>query len=710
MADENDLPGWRKKFLANRMTFESILFERESVLPQKEKMSTGLLVLAGIWLFYSLLLAQWVLRRGYFFVQADAESFTGLLRYAAYLKSQGVLALIKPELAGMSLNPPFYFLAYVPVLSYLTSDLNLALIIVNSFFMLVLALSVFAAVRKTRPNRSGWLGAAFALSMPFVLETARRPAPEMALMALVAALYACYIRSEEFEQGNKWTFWFALCLSLGFFSHRFFWLYTLPLIPFILTGLSSPLSRDELLKGIFPGLLLNLPWYLFSAAVLASGFLPVIGAYQGFWACLKTGLASAGLPLFTLGALALAWMYFSVFMPYEKKKIVAALFWVPYLVLTWGLRGSRPELLYPAMLLPFAIAVPVMTPHALRRYLFVLVLALGAVNQSGLVPPFSLGRYSFGGLPLPPSQVYRVDEIISQIKAGTPAKAGLVGVYGGDNGLNADSLRFAALKAGLDARFENDPACPACASVLILKTRAAGAAAPRAGAFAGVKAQPWFPQLFAKKTELALADASWVEVYVKVPGLGRIFEDGTYSLGALTFGELSIPDATLKVEGFDAAAGAYAKGEFFAPSAALRGGDIYGLTLQLEGVQLAGAAPTPVPAGMKSLKLTSAKITSYALEKYLSERFPSLSELQVTLDRTLGVSAVARGRKLEAEFILALTAPDVIEIRPVVFSLGPVSVSQYLLKLFSFRMDFSGNPYGFTISGLRIRGQMLEFY
>ena len=113
---------------------------------------------------------------------------------------------------------------------------------------------------------------------------------------------------------------------------------------------------------------------------------------------------------------------------------------------------------------------------------------------------------------------------------------------------------------------------------------------------------------------------------------------------------------------------------------------------------------------MKSLKLTSAKITSYALEKYLSERFPSLSELQVTLDRTLGVSAVARGRKLEAEFILALTAPDVIEIRPVVFSLGPVSVSEYLLKLFSFRMDFSGNPYGFSISGLRIRGQMLEFY
>ncbi|MEK7722108.1 MAG: hypothetical protein AAB359_06930, partial [Elusimicrobiota bacterium] len=53
------LSPWRKKFLTTRLTFESLLFERELMQPQREKLSTGLLGLGGIWLFHALLLAQW---------------------------------------------------------------------------------------------------------------------------------------------------------------------------------------------------------------------------------------------------------------------------------------------------------------------------------------------------------------------------------------------------------------------------------------------------------------------------------------------------------------------------------------------------------------------------------------------------------------------------------------------------------------------------
>ncbi|OGS14292.1 MAG: hypothetical protein A2285_00510 [Elusimicrobia bacterium RIFOXYA12_FULL_57_11] len=709
MTDENEMPAWRKKFLATRLAFESILFEREMVMPQKERMSTGLTVLAGIWLFHALLFAQWVLRRGYFFLREDAESFTAVLRYADYFQSQGVWALLKPELSSLTFNPPFYHLAYVPVLRYLTTDLSLALIVVNSFFMLVLALSVFLAIRKSRPNRAGWLGAAFALALPFVLETVRRPAPEIALMALVAAVYACYILSEEFEHAS-WTFWFGLSLGLGFYCHRFFWLYVIPLAPFILSGFLNPLSRDELFKGVFPGVVLNLPWYLFSVVVLVSGLAPFVGEPQGFWACMKTGVASAGLPLFTLGALALVWMYFSVFMPYEKKKVVAALFVVPYLVLTWGLRGHRPELLYPAMLFPFAVALPIMTPHAARKYLLFFVLALGAVNQSGLVPPLSIGSYRFGGLPLPPGKVYRVEELIALVKAQVPAEGGLVGLYGSDEGLNVDSLRFAASKNACRVKFENLPVCPACSSVLIYKNNPSALTVPdpAVAAFSGVKAQAWFTQLFAKKAELELADASKIEVYVKVPGLGKIFPDGVYNLSGLALGRLKIEDATLKIAGFNAATGAYAKGEFFAPSVLLSGGDIYGLGLEIGGLELAGTEQKPVPAGTKSIKVTSAKISSYAVERYLSEKFPSLTELHVSLEHTLGVSAFARGYKLDAEFAMVLPRPGLLEVKPSEFSFGSFTVPVFLLDLFSFRLDYSDNPYGLQIFGLKMRGQMLE--
>ena len=706
--DTDNLSPWRKKFLANRMTFESLLFEKELVRPGKEKLSTGLLVLGAIWLFHALLLAQWAFRRGYFFNQADAESFGGVLRYAAYLKSQGFWALLKPEFSDLTLNPPLYYLSYVPVLDYLTTDLNLALIVVNSFYLLILALAIFLAVRRSRPNQAGWLGAGFALAFPFVLETARRPSPELALMALAAATYACYIRSDEFEH-QQWTFAFALCLGLGFFSHRFFWLYALPLTPFIVEGFANPSSRDELFKGIFPGVVLNLPWYLFALAAVAAGLVPLWGEYNGFFHYLRLGMAAAGLPLFVLGAAGLTWMYYSVFMPYEKKKVVAAWFWAPYLLLTWAVRGSYPQLLYPA-LLPLAIAVPVMTPHQARKYLLVFVLLLGAVNQSGQVRPFG-GKYPLAGLPLPPAGDFRSTEILALLEINAPAKGGLAGIYG-DESLNAGALRFAATKSQLKVKFADSPACPACAYILIHKTPRAGEKPPAAeAAFAALQKTNWFPSVFYKKADLELSDASRAEVYVKNPTAEKFLENGTHEVRNLALGPLSIDDATLNLSGFDPATGVYASASLFAPSALLLGGDIYGLTLDISGLSAAGASLNPfVPAGVSGVRVSSARITEYAVERYLAERYPFLTDLKITLDGNLGVEAQVRGNRLHADFELSIKDGAVLEAKPLYFTLGPLTLSPYMLQLFTFRLDFSDNPYGIRVSGLRIAKKMIELY
>lgn len=710
MSDnDNELSPWRRKFLASRMAIESILFEREVGLAKKETLTKGLLVLGGIWLFFALLLAQWAVRRGYFFGQADAESFGAVLRYAAYMKAQGFWALLKPEFADLTLNPPLYYLAYVPVLSYLTTDLNLALILVNSFFLLALALAVFLAVRENRPNSAGWFGAAFAMALPFVLETARRPSPELALMALAAAMYACYIRSDDFML-PKWSFAFALCLSLGFYSHRAFWLYALPLAPFILSGLSNPNARDELFKGFLPGLVLNLPWYLFAAAAVAAGVVPLWGDYHGFWHYVKLGASSAGLPLFLLGGTALAWMYYSVFMPYANKKVVAAWFWVPCALLTFGLRGSRPELLYPA-LLPFAIAAAIMTPHNARKYLLGAVLLLGAVSQSGLVRPFPAGRYPVAGLPLPAAADYRAGELMALVDANLPADGGFVGVYG-DLNLNAASLRFAASRSAAPVKFADSPACPGCAFMLIRKT-------PRFGepegasqkAFAALRDTEWFAAVYERREDLALADTSKAEIYVKVPSTMKFLEDGEHTLRGLRLGPLTLEEATLKVSGFDPATGVYARASLFAPAAELLGGDVYGLELDLEGLAAAGPSLRPfAPAGLTGAVIRSARITEYALERFLADRFPFVQDLEVSLEEGLQVSGTARGRKLDAAFALNVKDGGVLEVRPVAFALGPVTMHHLLLKLFTFRLDFSGNPYGIRVAGLRVNRKMLELY
>lgn len=706
--DQNDLPPWRRKLLATRMAIESILFERELMQVKKEKPAKGLLVLLAVWLFHALLLAQWALRRGYFFGSADAESFGGVLRYASYLKAEGFWALIKPEFADLTLNPPLYYLAYVPVLNYLTTDLNLALILVNSFFLLVLALSVFLAVRESRPNSAGWFGAAFVLALPFVMETARRPAPEMALLALTAAMYASFIRSDEFLN-PKWTLSFVICLGLGFFSHRAFWIYALPLAPYVLSGLANPNARDEFFKGLLPGVVLNLPWYLFAIAAAAAGIVPLWGDYHGFWHYFKLGLGSAGLPLFVLGGAALAWMYFSVFMAYSQKKIVAAWFWVPYLVLAWGARGSNAELFYPAML-PFAIAAAIMTPHQARKYAMILVLALGAVNQSGYVRPYPAGSaYPVFGLPLPAAGDYRAKEIMAQVDANTPAEGGLAAVYGDDN-LNAASLRYAASRGPAPVKFADSPACPGCAFLLVHKTPRFGqpdSAANRA--FAALKKTDWFHAVFEKREALRLADGSDAEIYVKVPSVIKFFDEGEHAVRNLALGPLKMEDATLTLSGFNPATGAYARAHLFAPAAELLGGDIYGLELDLTGLVAAGPGLNPFqPAGVASVSLRSARISEYAIERFLADRFPFVKEIEVTLQDGLAVSGVARGRSLRAVFELDVKHGGLLELKPVYFKLGPVVSESFLLKLFTFRLDFRDNPYGIKVSGLRITRNMLE--
>lgn len=709
MSEEKELPPWRKKFLASRMAFESILFEKELSTQKKENPYVGFLVVLGIWLLQAALLAQWAFRRGYFFTQADSECFGAVLRYAAYLKSQGFWALLKPDFSGLTLTPPLYYLAYVPVLDFVTKDLNAALVIVNSFFMLVLALSVYLAVRRSRPAGAGWLGAAMALSFPFVLETARRPAPEMALMALAAAMYACYIRSDEFEH-PRWTFAFALALSLGFFAHRFFWIFALPLLPFIVAGLANPLSRDELFKGFLPGLVVNAPWYLFIAAALAGGLLPLWGPYLGFWHYFGLAAGGAGLPLFLLGGAALAWMYFSVFMPYEKKDIVAAWFWVPYLLLAFLVRGSRPELLYPA-LIPLAIAVPVMTPHKARRYLLAGVLALGALNQSGLLRPVTVGGLQIAGLPLPPSRDYRAAEISELVATSMPSGGGLAAFYNGDANLSAATLRFAQ-PAASGIKFEDAPACPSCAAVIVHKTLRFGqVAAKDEKAFSSLRRETWFQAMFEKRGDLQLADTSRAEVYVKVPGAMKFLEEGDHAVTNLSFGGLKIPDGTLTLKGFDPATGRYASASLFAPAADFMGGDIYGLTLDIGGLSAAGPATDPfVPASVTSVKVRSARISAYALENYLSGRVPFLSDVKVSLDGKLSVSAKARGRDVLADFALSVKDGSVLEARPTAFSVGPLNMPDYFLRLFTLRYDFSGNPYGVSVSGVRISGQLLELY
>ena len=687
------------------MTLESILFEKELVVPKREKLSVGLLGAAGIWLFGALLLAQWVFRQGYFFSAADSAGFARINAYAAHLSLGGFWSLFKPALSGFGLdiNPPLYYLGYFPVFKFLTSSLAAAMLAVNSFYLLIIASAVFLAVKKTRNNMSGWLGTAFAFGMPFTLEAARHPEPELAAMAMAAAAYCCYINSEDFER-PRWSFWFSVFFSLGFFAHRHFWVCALPLVPFIIPAMAGCIARNEILTGLLPGLALNLPWY---AMFFASRFLGLYrpeGRSAGFWTYFSLSAQAASLPFFIIGGLALLWMYFSVFMPYSNKKIVAAWFWAPYLALTYLVKTTDPKLFYPA-LFPLAVAAAVMTPNSIRKHLLWLALGLTFLNQSGLVHTFGFGCYPIAGTQAPQRGGQRGVEIFESLTPQGPGPLRVL-VAGGGNSFNSDSFNLLAAARG-EAKniFFYNPAglVPAFADYIVLKTPGYGAASKPKSSFS-------FNLLFEMKKEFELKDSSKVLVYAKRRFAGKPVPEGAYTIKEYTIGGLSLQNAELTLENFDPGKGVYSRALVFAPYASYGGADIYGLTLELADFKAAASGPDIsglVISGIGSVKVISAKISAYAVERFLAGRLKFMAEPEVKLGRTITLH-VRTPREINAEFSVAVKKESFIEMKLEAFEFEGYHVPEFFARNFVFTYNFALSPYGLNFTTLKIGRQLLE--
>ncbi len=715
MPEEKQIPGWRKRFLANRMTFESILFEKELVVQEKESLYAGLAGAFAIALFSSLLLTQWVLRQGYFFNAGDAAGFQMVSACLEHFKSGGVWNLFKPLSSGFGapLVPPLYYLTYVPVLKFITGDLSWAMILVNSFYLCALALAIFIAVKKNRNTKSGWLAAGFAMAMPFVIEAARHPDHRLAAMALAAAVYATYINSEDFEY-PPWNVWFGVFFGLGFFADTMFWVYVLPLVPFLISGLTNQLAGGSIAKGLLPGAILALPWYCFASAAWALQYFSAAAGPEtfrpGLWLYLVNISGAAGLPLFLLGGAALLWMYFSVFMPYSSRKIVAAWFWVPF-VLVYFLFGARPEYLYPA-LLPLAVAAAVMTPGKVRKYAAGVVLFFLLLNQSGVVVPFSLGRARVAGTSTPSRAEYRAAGLMAELKSRTAgAKTATVALAGEDENFNHISFNYLAGKAGAGAlKFAvYQPGTLGLADFVIYKT-AAFNTVQAGGALAREISLPWFTAAFSQAAAFDLPDTSRLVLYAKKPVSGPPFRDGKRRFKKMNLGGILMDEGDITLSGFDPARGVYAKAALFSPYATIGGFDIYGLNLEIS--DFSGSSDTGSISDIRltkagTVRIVSARLTNYAFERYLAGRYGALKSPEVRLDETVQIDGLHDGKQVHGELFL-LARPPALDFILIDFTYDGYRIPGFMRALFKFKYDMSGLPCEIRFNRIKIENQMLE--
>ena len=717
MPEEKQISGWRKRFLANRMTFESILFEKELVVRERESFYAGLAGAFAIALLASLLLAQWILRQGYFFSAGDAAGFQMAFNCLDHFRSGGIWNLLKPFSSGFSAPgiPPLYYLTYVPVLKFITADLNWAMILVNTFYLSGLALALFIAVRKNRNNKSGWLAVGFAMAMPFIVETARHPDHRLATMALAAAAYAAYINSEDFEYPS-WNLWFGVFFGLGFFADTMFWIYMLPLVPFLVSGLFNQLAGASILKGLVPGAVLALPWYIFAAASWALQYSSGTAAPKvfrpGLWLYLVNISSAAGLPLFLLGAAALLWMYFSVFMPYSSRKIVAAWFWVPF-VLVYFVFGARPEYLYPA-LLPLAVAVAVMTPGKVRVYLTGLAVFFMLVNQSGLAAPISLGRARVAGGLRPSKAEYRVAELMAELKSGISGeKIYAVALVGEDENFNHVSFNYLASKTGSAAlKFSvYQPETLGLADLVVYKTGAFNT--PRndvSAALAREIYRPWFAGAFSQAASFDLPDTSRLVIYERNPVSAPPFRDGRHQFKKMNLGGFLMDEGSLTLSDFDPARGLYAKATLFSPYATFADFDIYGLNLEISdfsGISETGSISDIRLTRAGTVRILSAKVTNYAFERYLSARYAGLKAPEVRLDGTARIYGTNNGKQVYGELFLSVR-PPILDLNLIDFAYGHYRLPGFMRTVFNFKYDLSGLPCEILFNRIKFENQMLE--
>lgn len=675
MPDEdiNDLPPWRRKLLANRMVIESILFDKELSTPKPVAKRTGLLVLLGIFLFHALLLTQAVVRGGGNLPREDAAAVEMAFGYSEAVDSGNYARLFKPEtFEGSGFKAPLYYLSFYPALKLFPSNPAMALASVNSFFLLLIMLSLYFAVRKARNAQSAWFAASLAASFPFVISMGRHASPDIALAAFVAGAYCCYINSDAFENW-KWSALFGVCFALGLLSDTGFILYVLPLVVNALNGILNPLTRKNTRVLCVLFLLLAAPWYLrntlFSflrelfvrndlSEAIGIGSISVMNLLRDL-----ALLVDAMHPLLLLvGVVSLVWLFMSVFMAYEEKGLVLAWFLIPYCAYSLFSRADGGNLL-PA-LLPFALAAGIMVPHIARKSLLGLTLLLAVVYQSGFVPgvTISIGGRETGifGMDLLRGRDFKTSEAITAVHSAAGGREVRVQLVGDDAHFNPESMSVLARKLGYSGmifvRYPKD--YMGLADFVIYKTAgfSAGYASGPYREYSEDISAPggWFSSVFRETASFEEADTSRLRVYARSARLSAPLAPGTYTLPRFSVGGGTVfENVVVDVGKFNSSTGSYGSFQIFVPQFKYRGADLFSLRFRLKGLSLVPLAEDLSEVrltGCESVHVLSLKLREEMLNSLLKAGSPYFQNLRVRLDNSFSILGTYRNIGVDMGF------------------------------------------------------------
>ena len=373
--------------------------------------------------------------------------------------------------------PPFYHLSLIPLSLIFGFTLDSG-VIGNSFYMVIMALSIYG-IGKILYTRNAGLIAAFLVSCyPIIVSMSREYIISVMLTAMTTLAYYLFLKSENFEN-KKYSILFSFIYAVGLMVKWTFFIYTLPAVLAALWG-GKIGFRDRMIQfsyyiGMIAALLI-VPLFILIIGdqrwiPLALEFLLILALIKSFprvslsaqkainlisLSCLSIlicfpwyahnliniliGMSKFAFPGFDPEGANVTWSYYieiishhmgnplmilfaSTFFYYIFKKdqinwIVLSWALFPIVVFTFvdnkGLRYTMPTL--PAMALVTAVVLTQVKNISARKLLYSItgIITLGTILYTGFIPKPTFLPY-FGKGNLPVTQIWPINSMLDDI-------------------------------------------------------------------------------------------------------------------------------------------------------------------------------------------------------------------------------------------------------------------------------------------------------
>ncbi len=144
--------------------------------------------------------------------------------------------------------PPFYHLSLIPLSWIFGFTLDIG-VIGNSFYMVIMALSIYGIGKILYTRNAGLIAAFLVSTYPLIVSMSREYLISVMLTAMTTLAYYLFLKSENFEN-KKYSLWFSFIFAVGLMVKWTFFIYVLPAVLAGLWGEKIDV-KDRLIQFVY---------------------------------------------------------------------------------------------------------------------------------------------------------------------------------------------------------------------------------------------------------------------------------------------------------------------------------------------------------------------------------------------------------------------------------------------------------------------------